>query len=462
MVDVSGGVKVLDFGIAKTSQDQRTKTGTGMGTVDYMAPEQYTDAGQVDARADIYALGMTIYEMVAGRLPWASGLSEFEVLRRKSTGDVPLPTTHYPDIPAHVVSAVMACLSVSPEGRPSDVAALRRRLSAPVVALSPVALSPVAARAPVVAARGPIAMRAVRDAAIGTWNESARTSRIAPAASPWPRRLAAGGWVLLAASAGWMALRLNPRETSENPAASPSPQAAGPQLAPWESPSLGTMVHVPPGTFSMGCKPGRDNVAGGCQSDETPHTVTLTQAYYLMEHEVTQGEWQAVMGSNPSEFTRCGSRCPVERVSWDDVQAFIAKVSARDGVTYRLPTEAEWEWAARGGQEFAYAGSNEVGAVGWSSENSGRQPHPVCGKSRNGYGLCDMTGNVWEWVGDWEADYGSASATDPRGPSAGSYRVNRGGGWSNGARSARVANRDGLDPAIRFNNLGFRLLRSVP
>jgi formylglycine-generating enzyme required for sulfatase activity len=230
----------------------------------------------------------------------------------------------------------------------------------------------------------------------------------------------------------------------------------------WDSPTLGTFRLIPAGTFTMGCKPGRDDVAGGCGWDDTPHTVTLTQAYYLMEHEVTQGEWQTVMGSNPSYSTSCGSRCPVERVSWDDVQAFIAKVSARDGVTYRLPTEAEWERAARGGQAFAYAGSSDVGAVAWYDGNSGYQPHPVCGKSRNGYGLCDMTGNVWEWVRDWDGAYGSASATDPRGPSAGSNRVARGGGWNSDARDARVACRCGGGPACRYGGLGFRLLRSVP
>jgi formylglycine-generating enzyme required for sulfatase activity len=236
----------------------------------------------------------------------------------------------------------------------------------------------------------------------------------------------------------------------------------------WASPTLGTFRLIPAGTFTMGCKPGRDDVAGGCYSDESPaHSVTLTKAYYLMEHEVTQGEWQAVMGSNPSDFTRCGSRCPVENVSWDDAQAFIAKVSARDGVTYRLPTEAEWERAARGGQEFAYAGSSDVGAVAWygfydRSGNSAETTHPVCGKSRNGYGLCDMSGNVWEWVGDWLGDYGSASATDPRGPSAGSLRVYRGGSWLSTESFVRVAIRDGDGPADRISFLGFRLLRSVP
>jgi formylglycine-generating enzyme required for sulfatase activity len=230
----------------------------------------------------------------------------------------------------------------------------------------------------------------------------------------------------------------------------------------WASPTLGTFRLIPAGTFTMGCKPGRDDVAGGCDSDETPHTVTLTKAYYLMEHEVTQGEWRAVMGSNPSWFKTCGSRCPVEKVSWDDVQAFVAKVSARDGVTYRMPTEAEWERAARGGQEFAYAGSNEVGAVGWYWDNSAETTHPVCGKSRNGYGLCDMTGNVAEWVGDWSVDDGSASVTDPLGPSAGPCRVVRGGCWLNDARGARVADRNGADPTSRYSDLGFRLLRPVP
>jgi formylglycine-generating enzyme required for sulfatase activity len=236
-----------------------------------------------------------------------------------------------------------------------------------------------------------------------------------------------------------------------------------PQEATWASATLGTFRLIPAGTFTMGCKPGRDDVAGGCDPRESPaHSVTLTRPYYLMEHEVTQGEWQAVMGSNPSYFTSCGSRCPVEQVSWHDVQAFIAALSERGGLSYRLPTEAEWEWAARGGQEFAYAGSSEVGAVAWYGDNSDSQIHPVCGKSRNGYGLCDMSGNVFEWVGDWYDDYGSASATDPRGPSAGSRRLYRGGSGNDDARSARVANREGFDPAVRVNRLGFRLLRSVP
>jgi formylglycine-generating enzyme required for sulfatase activity len=220
---------------------------------------------------------------------------------------------------------------------------------------------------------------------------------------------------------------------------------------------------IPAGTFTMGCEPGRDDVAGGCYRNESPpHTVTLTKAYYMMEHEVTRAEWSAVMGGNPSYRTSCGPTCPVEQVSWNDAQAFIAKVSARDGVTYRLPTEAEWEYAARGGAGFAYAGSSDLGSVAWYGGNSDSKTHPVCGKVRNGYGLCDMTGNVWEWTADWLGDYASTAQTDPRGPASGSNRVYRGGSWYFDARSARVAYRDGNNPDIRYLNLGFRLVTSVP
>ena len=182
-----------------------------------------------------------------------------------------------------------------------------------------------------------------------------------------------------------------------------------------------------------------------------------------MEHEVTQGEWQAVMGSKPSYFTACGPTCPVEQVSWDDAVAFAKKASARDGVTYTLPTEAQWEYAARGGRTGElYAGSNEASSVGWTSENSGSTTHAVCGKARNGYGLCDMTGNVWEWTSDGYGNYGG-SATDPTGSSTNSRRVYRGGGGLFSALYARVASRDSTDPTGRYNKgLGFRLSRTAP
>jgi formylglycine-generating enzyme required for sulfatase activity len=227
----------------------------------------------------------------------------------------------------------------------------------------------------------------------------------------------------------------------------------------WQSPTLGTMKWIPAGTFTMGSP----SSEAGRYDDEGPqHQVTLSKGFWMMEHEVTQGEWQAVMGSNPSGFSSCGPTCPVEKVSWDDAVEFARRASARDGVPYRLPTEAEWEYAARGGQSYLYAGSSEATSVGWISDSSGSKTHAVCGKARNGYGLCDMTGNVIEWTADWFGTYPSGSVTDPTGPSSGSYRVSRGGSWYGDARRARVARRYSFDPGYRRDDLGFRLLRTGP
>ena len=226
----------------------------------------------------------------------------------------------------------------------------------------------------------------------------------------------------------------------------------------WTSPTFGTMKWIPAGSFLMG-SPASEV---GRLDDEGPqHRVTLTKGYWMMEHEVTQGEWQAVMGSNPSFFSACGASCPVERVSWDDAVAFARRASARDGVTYALPTEAQWEYAARGGGAGVYAGGNDAGAVAWTVEYRGGMTHPVCQKARNGYGLCDMSGNVREWTADVKGTYSSGALTDPRGPASGWYRVRRGGGWCDGPQYARVANRDYYgegQPAC----LGLRLSRTDP
>jgi formylglycine-generating enzyme required for sulfatase activity len=224
------------------------------------------------------------------------------------------------------------------------------------------------------------------------------------------------------------------------------------------SPTLGPMKWIPAGTFTMG-SPASE---AGREFDEVQHEVTLTQGFWLMEHEVTQAEWQAVMGSNPSGISSCGPTCPVEQVNWDDAVEFAKRASARDGVAYRLPTESEWEYAARGGQSYVYAGSNEATSVGWLVENSGRKTHMVCQKGRNGYGLCDMTGNVLEWTSDWSGAYPSGSVSDPAGASSGSGRVGRGGSWRRSARGARLALRIWRVPASRADDLGFRLARTSP
>ena len=182
-------------------------------------------------------------------------------------------------------------------------------------------------------------------------------------------------------------------------------------------------VRIAPGTFQMG------STSDEADDDEKKVTrVRIREGFWLGKYEVTQAEWEAVMGWNPSWFSGC-ARCPVERVSWEDVQEFIDRVNARSGQDrYRLPTEAEWEYAARAGTsgDRYLADLNEIA---WYRDNGGDRTHPVGGKRPNSWGLHDMLGNVWEWVADWYGDYPGGSVTDPRGAASGSYRVDRGCSW---------------------------------
>ena len=217
------------------------------------------------------------------------------------------------------------------------------------------------------------------------------------------------------------------------------------------------MVFVEGGTFQMGSN---DSEA---DSDEKPvHSVTLND-YYIGETEVTQELWEAVMGSNPSEFK--GSKKPVEIVSWNDCQKFIKKLNQLTGKNFRLPTEAEWEYAARGGNKsrgYKYSGSNNISDVAWYRDNSSCATHPVCIKSPNELGIYDMSGNVWEWCSDWYGKryYSSSPSNNPTGPTSGSGRVYRGGSWRSNAQGCRMANRDRSTPDIRYDNLGLRLVCS--
>ena len=215
------------------------------------------------------------------------------------------------------------------------------------------------------------------------------------------------------------------------------------------------MVRVEGGTFRMGATSEQEDEADG---DETPvHSVTLS-SYYIGKTEVTQALWQAVMGSNPSKFK--GADLPVECVSWNDCQEFIQKLNSLTGRNFRLPTEAEWEFACRGGNNscgYKYSGSNNLGSVAWYDENSGFQTHRVATKAPNELGIYDMSGNVGEWCSDWYADYTSYSQTDPTGPQSGSIRVSRGGCWLNSGRGCRSSFRFNYSPTYRNNYLGLRL-----
>jgi sulfatase modifying factor 1 len=225
-------------------------------------------------------------------------------------------------------------------------------------------------------------------------------------------------------------------------------------------------VYIKPGTFMMG-SPANDPER---YYDEKQHRVTLTKGFLLQTTEVTQSQWEAVMGKNPSKFKGCG-KCPVERVSWRNVREFIRKLNQREGTDkYRLPTEAEWEYAARAGTTSPFAFGTCLSTD--QANYKGNYPMPGCSKGQyrkktvpvasfapNAWGLYDMHGNVWEWVQDWYHDYYDGSVTDPTGPATGTYRVIRGGSWYHFARGCRSAYRVYDTPYYRYSYIGFRLAK---
>ena len=230
-----------------------------------------------------------------------------------------------------------------------------------------------------------------------------------------------------------------------------------PPVAAWTEPSTGMeFVWVPGGCFEMGSNAGNN--------DETPVHKVCVDGFWMGKYEVTQGQWQKIMGNDPARFKK-GSDYPVEYVSWEDCQLFIGKLNGQSGKTFRLPTEAEWEYACRsGGRDEQYAGGDDCDQVAWYRSNSSSSTHAVGGKAANGLGLYDMSGNVWEWCLDWYADnYYSSSPTDnPQGPLSGSLRVNRGGSWDYYSWGLRSSYRSRYLPSSRYISLGFRLVLPGP
>ena len=218
------------------------------------------------------------------------------------------------------------------------------------------------------------------------------------------------------------------------------------------------MVYIEAVEFTMGAT---KEQKGEANSDEKPAHPVVLNCFYLCKYEVTQELWETVMGDNPSHFK--GKNLPVENVSWDDCQKFIMKLNELTGKKYRLPTEAEWEYAARGGSNsmhYKYSGGNSLEYVSWYFHNSMDKTHTVGMMKPNELGLYDMSGNVWEWCQDWYGSYGKKTAYYPTGPIKAYNKVFRGGGYDNGDTYCRCSYRNGTAPQNKFKNLGLRLAHS--
>ena len=411
-----GTVKLMDFGIARITGGAR-KSLTGLGTVvgspHYSPPEQVRgEINKINETTDIYALGITVYELLTGNPPF-DATNEFDILKKQV--DEPLPEN--PSIPLNIFEVIKRATNKKQENRYASVSEVKKALATVLI------------------------KSAIPNKKVNKKPNNKSDKRIALFI------------LFFVPIIGIITLILKNKEelffTHEQ----------GNYVDPGFE-----MVFIKGGTFTMGCTGEQSD----CHDNEKPtHQVTVSD-FQIGKYEVTQKQWREVMGSDPPElrFKGCDN-CPVERVSWNDIQKFIIKLNQKTGKKYRLPTESEWEYAARGGvksdversrnADFKYAGSNNIDEVAWYDGNSDSKTHPVGKKKPNELGIYDMSGNVWEWCSDWDGNYSSGSQTNPKGASTGTYRVLRGGSWYSNYRGCRVAYRKYSCLGNRVSHYGFRL-----
>jgi formylglycine-generating enzyme required for sulfatase activity len=397
-------VQVVDFGLAaeiRTTVSRYTQVQMETsGTRPYMAPEQWK--GQIqDARTDQFALAVVAYELLAGHLPFES--PDFDILRTCVLND---PPEGIEDQPEPVNRALLVGLGKRRQERFGSCVELVRAIEGGGVS-APVSVAPPAK---------PVGKPAEQ------FQAEAPASPAAASARPVRPQIPAVE---------------KPRERITN--------------------SIGMeLVLIPAGEYLMG-SPNNDSEA--FDAEKPQHKVRISKPFCLGVTPVTQGQYERVMANNPSHFKGDRQR-PVEQVLWDQAVAFCRKLSELEGKKYRLPTEAEWEYACRAGSTGRWCfGEDEslLEQYAWYGENSGGTTHPVGQKKPNAWGLYDVHGNVWEWCSDWYGNYGATTLDDPTGPRAGSLRVSRGGSWALDARLCRSTFRNGLTPGVRLSHLGFRL-----
>lgn len=415
--------KITDFGLSKKVNQTQTTTFShsiaGAGTLRYMSPEQLQSTNKkIHYNTDLWAVGIILYRLFVGKHPFVADLHlsvmEQEVQLYTNITKAPLPQAVH-TIPQPYREIVQRCLVKDPKQRVKKAQELLTLLNQHK------------ATDPDYTASGETTLPNDSTDKEGWW-DAVKKVFLGNDASPKPIE--------------YTAPSVNPTFPTHNDI---------------------EMVYVAGGTYTMGCT---KEQGGDCSDWEKPAHEVSVPSFYMGQYLVTQAQWQAIMGSNPSHFKN-NPKHPVERVSWNDISNFLRKLNAKTGRNYRLATEAEWEYAARGGNKsrsYKYAGSNNIGDVAWYSKNSGGKTHEVGKKKPNELGLYDLSGNVWEWCQDlWHSNYKGAP-TDGSPWESGddsSYRVLRGGSWNDLQENCYVAFRSSDLPNLSYFNGGFRLAHSL-
>ena len=487
MQDREGNFLISDFGISTRMRSTLRRNSTRemsqkdiAGTIGYMAPELFTEEAGFVKATDIWAMGASLYELLSGELPF---MGQGGVMQLHGAEIPKIPESYSQDLR----EAVAACLAKDTWERPT-AEQLQSYAEAKLRGETPARLWKSGGVSEKREGQNETLKPEQEEAGKPKGNQTVAISMENAARQPKKAEAGSGareegrkkksGWiwgiVLLAVFAAGILLWQNKQsqlkqeeqerialaekarqDSLANALAEARRRAASNQIIRVGDVEF-EMVYVEGGTFMMGAT--SEQGSDAYDAERPVHSVTLS-SFHIGRYEVTQGLWTEVMGSNPSD-NKAGNDYPVENVSWEDCQEFIRKLNARTGLKFRLPTEAEWEYAARGGKNsrgYKYSGSNSAESVAWYMGNSGKETHPVGRKAPNELGLYDMSGNVDEWCENRYGYYGSEAQTNPAGPQSGRYGVLRGGGHWSFARDCRVSNRDCFDSDYRGGSFGLRL-----